>query len=188
MSFIVSMPPDNRYFDEISATFSDFSIHAYNKGEFTQMVSGLNPKPKGLRVHAYIAPETFSPIWCGMSQEVFFFFLPILGVFGLKENFMGFKLKIIFCEKTSFNGLILCTFHLYSHICYFWSKTQIYSYVNSRGNWDQAWCGIQVCFWKKKRVVDVRRHKTSDQGKNWRLGLGPCIYLIFLIADVFYHF
>ena len=27
MPFIVSMPPDNRYFDEISATFSDFSIH-----------------------------------------------------------------------------------------------------------------------------------------------------------------
>ena len=28
MPFIISMPPDNRYFDEISATFSNFSIHA----------------------------------------------------------------------------------------------------------------------------------------------------------------
>lgn len=84
------------------------------------------------------------------------FFLPNWGSICLERKSLGFELKINFwvrnfCSKWV-NSLCYSSLLLYSS---FWGKTKISSCMDSRRGQDQAWCGFQVCFERRKWVTEV---------------------------------
>lgn len=110
-----------------------------------------------------------------------------LGVWLAWEEILWVELKIIFEWENFFqNRLIQCRFHLYSHICDFWGKTQISSCVDSRRSQDQAWYRLQVCSKRRKWTIKVWRSHENGLGKDWRLGLDKSLYsIIFLHKGCF---